>query len=156
MYTEKYSRSRYNAELILQLDNALGEYLKAFNGYYAQFFSSAPIRKAALISLINRGNRDYVVDAYHSLVAYGKTGKLPKGTLPIIRAMVRHVYLRKLSGRHSVNSGALRKEVFCDAMYMFNPRNANKTNFKGALRQYDKYKQEAIDVVDKAFNGSGI
>jgi hypothetical protein len=150
--TEKIKRLRYNPEDIAKIGKSeIGKVLReAFDGKYAKFFSSAPIRKAAVLSAIRQNDVTYAKKIYDMLMQYSSSGRFPRGTPPVVKAMVKQLYLGKLKGRHSISSGQLRKEIFCIAMYMFTPKNARKQSFGGALKNYPKYRDQAISLVESA------
>lgn len=105
-----------------------------------RFYSSAPIRTAAVISLEAGLNRKYILDTYTNLVLQ-KIDKLPM----VAQALIR-VHSRESEEYTSGNGFSSRLKNYCRAMYMFNEINQSAKNIQLKEDLKESYLKQARDL----------
>lgn len=134
---------RLSPDTILSLHEKLGVYsgeLLNCCGTKTRFFSSAPIKAAAVIALGVGENNDYVLNTYRNLVLQNLES-LPLVALSLVRQYNRGV-IQTSGGQYG------RKEIYAKARHLFTGKNKNMVNIRLSSVQIGGYIREAKDIVE--------
>jgi len=112
-----------------------------------RFYSSAPIRTAAFISLEYKDNKDYILNTYQDLVLQNLS-KLP----PIALALVK--WYNKSTGlyRKPNTNYLLRVDTYIRARHIFQMANATLDQIRITEDRRRSYTHDVIDIVDKVIS----
>ena len=137
---------------ILLMHELLKSYIQSLHEASAsklKFFASAPIRSAALVSLAQGGQSDYILKTYALLSRAASTNEdMPK----VGNAFIEAYNQGKLVQRHESAGWMLRKELYIRARYVFDVRNAeiDKMPIPFGESQRADYMMEVRNIVQRA------
>lgn len=129
-----HEKLAYNADLILNKCNSS-----------TRFYSSAPIRTAALVSLELGEDIEYILETYRNLVLQ-KLNRLPS----IALALVKWYNQQNGINRRSINAGYfMRLETYARARYLFKKINFNLDKIRIPDELMKKYAFDVVDIVER-------
>jgi len=134
--------AKLSPDTIRSLHSEIGVYSEALLDRCStttRFFSSAPIKAAAVVSLAYGEDKEYILSTYRNLVLQNLS-ELPPVVLGLIRQYNRGILEFK---------GVARKEIYMKARYMFTESNRNKQVIRADAIQRDDYVNEVKKIVDR-------
>lgn len=112
------------AQTVILINDKIKHQLSLLGGARVATFSSAPFRSAAVIAMINNGNRDYVIKAYDDLVHFNTDT-----STPIIQSAFKY-QLKGSFNSGSIDGGGRQKHWFSMATRIFREKNKNLMTIK--------------------------
>lgn len=134
IYNDVKKRRRINPVIVRKMDKNLEHYFPSIivKGKRAPVVGHAYMKKAILLRMINDPKHiDYITEWYEALVEYAKNknnicfNSFP----PIFKEFITNIFVKEYgSGRRAPSGREAKKDLFVQAMYMFDYNNKNKKN----------------------------
>lgn len=131
--------------------STMAEDLQNACGAKTRFFSSAPIRTAAIVSIASGHEDKYILNTYRDL-ALQNLRTLPNVALALVKTYNRSLISTPSVGKY--HGEPMQIEVYAKARYLFTKANANREKIQIGEEQYKLYFKEVTDLVKAALLAS--
>jgi len=121
--------------------------LKSATSSMVPYFSSAPIRSGAVISLYKGEDRDYVLNTFRKLVLQ-KPSDL-QTLSPIALSLIKQFTRASKEERSSFSGQQARIQLYAKARMIFTKSNEQHTQLQINNTNLDIYRQELIELINK-------